>query len=265
MLGEYMKSSKIRAYLAEKTLNKGDLCLRDKHVYWRKLVKDTIHAFGMFFMKACEFVGMELGFMVNDMSQASLISTTRRVAQLIEELSGDINLDAGCGEGAYTHCFHGLVVGLDINREQLKKAYVRGGYDALLLGSICGLPFQSDVFDLVACVEVIEHLPKSEGKIALGNLKRISKSLLITTPNRNAWFQILSRIVYGAENPNHVSFWKANELREEGLDVHGCLGLVTTRRIPKVCKGLWDILAWVLPEAFGGDLIAIKARSKVGA
>jgi len=128
------------------------------------LIKDPIHAVGMFFMKACELIGVQLGFIVNDKSQAPLISTTRRVAQLIEELSGDINLDAGCGEGAYAYCFHGLVVGLDINREQLKKAYVRGEYDALLFGSICGLPFRSDAFALVACVEVIEHLPKLGGK-----------------------------------------------------------------------------------------------------
>ena len=109
----------------------------------------------------------------------------------------------------------------------------------------------------VACVEVIEHLSKLEGEKALGDLKRISRSLLLTTPNRNTWFRVLSRVIYGAENPDHVSFWKTEELREEGFVVHGCLGMVTAHRVPKVFWGLWNILAWFLPEVFGGDLIAL--------
>jgi hypothetical protein len=36
MLGEYMKNSKIRAYLAEKSLNKGEFHLHAKHVMFQK-------------------------------------------------------------------------------------------------------------------------------------------------------------------------------------------------------------------------------------
>jgi len=182
---------------------------------------------------------------------------TVSVVKSTQKLSGKLNLDAGCGDGRYATYFRRDVIGLDLNLENLKIS--KGKCNDVLRGSICYLRFKQRVFDYVLCCEVIEHIPKSEAEKALEELERVSNLLLITTPNRNKWFQTLAQLIYGSENPKHVSLWSAKELKEKYFAVHGCLGWVTAERLPTILQKLWNLLAWYFPEAFGGDLIATKS------
>ena len=193
-------------------------------------------------------------------ARAQKRSRTETVVKLTQKLSGKLNLDAGFGDGRYAECFGGNVVGLDLDSKSQKIS--KGKYHAIVLGSICHLPFKSRVFDYVLCSEVIEHIPKLQGEKALRELERVSNFLLITTPNRNKWFQILSSLAYRRENPEHVSQWTVKEIREKHFEIiHGCLGWVTAERIPKIFRKIWNLLAWYFAEVFGGDLIAMKAKS----
>lgn len=212
-------------------------------------------------MKACEFCATRLKLIVDyNTCEKQRSSRTEIVVKLTQKLSGKINLDAGCGDGRYAECFRGNVVGLDLDSKRLRIS--KGKYGDLMLGSICHMPFRSCAFDYVLCTEVIEHIPKSEGEKALKELERASNFLLITTPNRNKWFQILSSLAYGSENPEHISQWSAKELRKKHFEnVRGCLGWVTAERVPKILQKFWNLLAWYFVEIFGGDLIAMKAKS----
>jgi glycosyltransferase involved in cell wall biosynthesis/SAM-dependent methyltransferase len=231
---------------------------------WKKLVREPSHAVGLFVLKGCEFVALKLGTLsgINVRGYKSLGEhTTRRVTNLTRTLSGKLNLDAGCGQGNYARYFRGQVVGLDLDRRVLRMSKKR--YAEVMRGSIAFLPFRPQSFDYVLSSEVLEHLHESEGIRALKELETISNRIVLTTPNRNILFSVLNRIVYGPENPQHVSRWSTRLLRERQFDVHGCLGWVSAERIPKIFHRLWDSLSWDFPGLLGGDLIAIKDGPKM--
>lgn len=98
-------------------------------------------------------------------------------------------LDLGCGEGVLVEKFgkEGYdIVGLDYNYSSPR----------ILHGSILDLPFSDSSFDLVLCLDVIEHLCVDEQDLAFREVWRILK------PNGTAVFalpnlaHILSRIAF---------------------------------------------------------------------
>jgi hypothetical protein len=53
-----------------------------------------------------------------------------------------------------------------------------------IYGTIIDLPFRNESFDLVTCLEVLEHLPHEEFKKGISELQRICrKYIIITVPN----------------------------------------------------------------------------------
>lgn len=48
-----------------------------------------------------------------------------------------------------------------------------------VVGSVLELPFTDNSFDLILCSEVLEHLPFSKFKQALGELERVSKKYVV--------------------------------------------------------------------------------------
>lgn len=67
-----------------------------------------------------------------------------------------------------------IFVSLDISRKSLEK--ISKYNKNHILGFIESLPFVSEAFDTIICMEVIEHLSKKQVKRALGELSRILKS-----------------------------------------------------------------------------------------
>jgi len=94
-------------------------------------------------------------------------------------------LDVGCGAGHITNKFaeHGIahVTGIDISPHRVKfaqKAYPQHTYR---VGSVLDLPFTDKNFDLVAAIEVLEHMDDLHKSIE--ELKRVSKRwILLTVP-----------------------------------------------------------------------------------
>lgn len=79
-------------------------------------------------------------------------------------------LDAGCGDkGGFivTTSTYVQGVGLDINRKNIKKSAKRSKDLQLhnvsfLVGDLEKMPFHKDVFDVIVCCDVLEHVKDSE-------------------------------------------------------------------------------------------------------
>ena len=135
--------------------------------------------------------------------------------------SGNI-LDVGCGKHsslAYTIDHSEFeVVGLDIFEPYLKEAKYKGVCPQVVVGDARSLPFKDKSFDVVTCIEVIEHLEKERGEQVLSELERVSKWLVvISTPigkcRQHAYDQ----------NPfqEHRSTWSVQDLEARGFKIRG--------------------------------------------
>jgi len=119
-------------------------------------------------------------------------------------------LDIGSGAGNMAHhlAHYGTVIGLDFNARPLAVAGQRG-LDAIQ-GSGDRLPFLDGMFDLVALLDTIEHIPDEFGVLA--ECHRVLKpggKLLITVP---AFMWLWS---YNDEINAHQRRYTAPELRHK--------------------------------------------------
>ncbi|MGC9574634.1 MAG: class I SAM-dependent methyltransferase [Desulfobacterota bacterium U4-17] len=106
-----------------------------------------------------------------------------RITSTIELISSDVRtvLDVGCGNGAFLNSLPSIyqAVGLDFSQEALKYVKTKAVH-----GDIAALPFEPASFDLVTCLEVLEHLPYETFEKALSELQRVSKKyIIISVPN----------------------------------------------------------------------------------
>ena len=93
-------------------------------------------------------------------------------------------LDAGCGSGATLDLLAelGRVSGVDVSERAVEAARQRGHEDVHLAG-VEELPFGDATFDLVTCLDVIEHTPDDVS--TLRELRRVTKPdghLVVTVP-----------------------------------------------------------------------------------
>ncbi|HET9719139.1 MAG TPA: class I SAM-dependent methyltransferase [Solirubrobacteraceae bacterium] len=94
-------------------------------------------------------------------------------------------LDAGCGSGRTLEELSrrcASVAGLELNPEAAEVARGRGDFE-IRTGRVEELPWEARSFDLITCLDVIEHTP--DDTVALRELRRVSRPggwLLITVP-----------------------------------------------------------------------------------
>lgn len=93
-------------------------------------------------------------------------------------------LDAGCGSGRtlVELVDYGTVSGIELSPAAAEVARSRGLGD-VRIGRVEELPFASESFDLVTCLDVIEHTP--DDRITLRELRRVTRVggwLLLTVP-----------------------------------------------------------------------------------
>jgi ubiquinone/menaquinone biosynthesis C-methylase UbiE len=93
-------------------------------------------------------------------------------------------LDAGCGSGRtlLELASYGEVSGVDLSEDAVALAQRRGPFD-VRVGRLEQLPFDDAAFELVTCLDVLEHT--ANDVLALTELQRVTKDggwLLVTVP-----------------------------------------------------------------------------------
>ena len=101
-------------------------------------------------------------------------------------------LDAGCGSGRTLVDLvnYGEVSGLEIDPDAAEFAASRGCGE-VKVGRLEELPWDEDSFDLITCLDVIEHV--ADDRQALGELRRVSKDggrLVLTVPAYQALWSL---------------------------------------------------------------------------
>lgn len=101
-------------------------------------------------------------------------------------------LDAGCGSGRTLQelADYGVVSGLELEEQAAEIARARG-LGEVRIGRLEQLPWPDESFDLITCLDVIEHTP--DDRVTLRELRRACRPggwLLVTVPAYQAlWSQ----------------------------------------------------------------------------
>lgn len=130
----------------------------------------------------------------------------QRVGQLVQQTGAKELLDAGSGEGFLYYYLQKLGLqlsywGSDIRWESLVWARSRWlGWNAGIVADIHHLPFASNQFPLVVCLEVLEHIPNSA--LGIQELARISSRHLILSVPHEPFFRTANFL-----RGKHLSQW----------------------------------------------------------
>src|SRR5690606_33175711 len=125
-----------------------------------------------------------------------------------------------CGEGFAMRAVLGNLVsqtvGLDGSPGALRLARQLNPGHRFAAGDLLDLPFPDRSFDLVVCMEVLEHLDDPESGLA--ELCRVSAGwLLLSVPNeplfRGANFLRGKNVGAWGNDPGHVNHWSARAFR----------------------------------------------------
>lgn len=110
-----------------------------------------------------------------------------RFKLLCDNIPADVRtlLDVGCGNGAFVHLLSSLDRKLDeIHATDRSSAALARVRVPSTQASIDDLPFDDRSYDIVSCLEVVEHLPEPVYLKALSELARVSrKYIMLGVPN----------------------------------------------------------------------------------
>jgi len=147
-------------------------------------------------------------------------------------------LDGGCGEGQFLEKLREdvCVVGMDIERENIKEAKKRYKGHLFVVGDLQHLPFKIQAFHLIFCRDVLEHITKrgkaisemtfalrKKGVILISTTNLLNPAMLLDTllPTK-----VSAKIIKKFKGPEYYertsrfSPWEiTKKLRENGLDV----------------------------------------------
>lgn len=104
-------------------------------------------------------------------------------------LSRTALLDAGCGNGFFCHWISRRarfekVCGVDISAPRIEIAKSRYPSFEFRVADLEHLPWADNTFDVVTCIEVLEHVPEPL-KVAQELLRVTRRYLVVTVPDRN--------------------------------------------------------------------------------
>jgi ubiquinone/menaquinone biosynthesis C-methylase UbiE len=165
-------------------------------------------------------------------------------------------LDIGCGKGVpmkfINRARNFYTVGLDIFKPYLIKAKKNNTHDDYVLCDVRYMPVRDKSFDVVLCIEVLEHLNKEEGINLLRAMEKVARrQVILTTP--------VSRYEQHAYDNNpyqeHRYVWSVDEIERLGYNVRGA-GLKgipgesgLAHKIPSFLKPILHVL-WTIAGVF---------------
>ena len=170
--------------------------------------------------------------MVESSNYAKFQTRNPLVRRLIDRFYGHIReivaprepastLDAGCGEGETLARLPGLLSGrvtaVDLSPEAVQFTSRRFPAVDVRRESVMDLPFPDDSFELVLCLEVLEHL--ADPRAAVSELARVSSREVVVSVPHEPWFRagslLRGRYLRNLGNhPEHVNHWNRATLRD---------------------------------------------------
>jgi SAM-dependent methyltransferase len=139
--------------------------------------------------------------------------------EVVEPLRPRSTLDAGCGEGETIARLGPLlgdrIAAIDISEYSVGRVAERLPAVEVARGSVTELPFADDSFELVLCLEVIEHL--GDPRRAVGELQRVARRDVVVSVPYEPWFRLgsLARGKYLrslGNQPEHVNHFNRRSL-----------------------------------------------------
>ncbi len=142
-----------------------------------------------------------------------------RVGRLVEAHGPGRILEVGCGEGVLIEYLSGRVPaarldGVELDPDALARGRVRCPGASLVQADAYELPFRSRSYDLVLCLEVLEHL--ADPARALREIRRVSgRGCLLSVPHEP--FFRLGNALRGknlgrlGDPSDHLQHWGAGE------------------------------------------------------
>jgi 2-polyprenyl-3-methyl-5-hydroxy-6-metoxy-1,4-benzoquinol methylase len=128
-------------------------------------------------------------------------------------------LDMGCGIGILSAIISqnfpsAKVTGFDISNEVVKSARLLSPSISFYVGNIYSLPHCKESFDMVICLEVLEHLDRPE--TIIDNIARLCKKYAIFSIPNNWKFRAVNVIRFKylerkGSTPNHKNEWTKEE------------------------------------------------------
>lgn len=164
---------------------------------------------------------------------------------VIPLVEGPRILDVGCGFGKWGHlCLtnywetHNYVPGIrpeisgcDGYAPNVELAQASGAYKECRLVNFPPLPYESESFDTVLVIEVVEHLKAEQAAQLIAEAKRIArKRVIVSTPNFPD-FRAGHQTITGMNNlDSHLSYWSRLQLKKLGFRLYG-VGLKSQSRL----------------------------------
>jgi len=169
-------------------------------------------------------------------------------------------LDVGCGRGllgALLRIYRDpeYIAGIDSHKPYLDFVKKMGTYNEILELDLGGrrLPFTDKRFDLVVCLEVIEHLRKEQGLHLIDELQRVGKRVILSTPG--IFYE--QKTYDGNPHQHHLSYYSVDELETRGFDVYGVGNLLVFGKPIKYISVALGKLTYLFPK-LSDDILALK-------
>jgi ubiquinone/menaquinone biosynthesis C-methylase UbiE len=144
-----------------------------------------------------------------------------QIASLLKATGAKRILDAGCGEGFVVSYLlqendRLAITGLDCSLEALDMARQMVPGVLFDVGDLREMPYSDDDFDLVMCLEVLEHLPNPhEG---LRELRRVTSAHCLVSVPHEPFFRATNflrgkHVPAWGRDPEHLQHWTAGQFR----------------------------------------------------
>ena len=149
-----------------------------------------------------------------------LDSMVEPICRVIDKSAESI-LDVGCGQGYPMRLIRLVmspknVVGVDLFEKYIKEAKRDKLHDEYVISDIRKMKFKKKSFDVVLASQVIEHLPKEDGRRFIKDLERIAKKqVIIATPIGEMYHPPID----GNELQLHLSHYYPEDLEKMGYRV----------------------------------------------
>ena len=145
----------------------------------------------------------------------------RQIASLLQATGAKRILDAGCGEGfVVSYLLQGneglAITGIDCSLEALEMARQMVPGVLFDVGDLREMPYSDDNFDLVMCLEVLEHLPDPHK--GLRELRRVTSAHCLVSVPHEPFFRATNflrgkHVPAWGRDPEHLQHWTAGQFR----------------------------------------------------